>query len=110
MKAHANSNHPYSPNTDSDQEALYYWIQFADYFQWPHITYFDDSKDLERKLGEADFNKIHNLMVEEVESWKVKLLYNWNKATQRIQTRQKTPQNYDQAIQQLYGVSKLQVY
>jgi len=65
---------------------------------------------LERKLGEADFNKIHNLMVEEVKTWKVKLLYNWNKATQRIQTGRKTPQNYDEAIQQLYGVSNLQVY
>ena len=110
MTPHFSSIHPYSPNTDSDQEALYYWVQFADYYQWPHITYFDDSKDLERKLAGADFSKIHHLMLKEVERWKVKLLHNWNKATQRIETGRRTPQNYSQAIQQLYGVSRLQVY
>jgi len=49
-------------------------------------------------------------MVKEVEHRKVKLLHNWNKATQRIETGQSTPQNYSQAIQELYGVSRLQVY
>ena len=110
MKPHLNSIHPYSPNSIYDREAEYYWIQFADYFEWPYITYFDNSTDLEQKLGEADFNMIHNLMVKEVEHRKMKLLHNWNKATQRIETGQSTPQNYSQAIQQLYGVSRLQVY
>ena len=110
MQPHLNSIHPYSPNSIYDREAEYYWIQFADYFEWPYITYFDNSTDLEQKLGEADFNMIHNLMVKEVEHRKMKLLHNWNKATQRIETGQSTPQNYSQAIQQLYGVSRLQVY
>ena len=35
----------------------------ADYYCWPH---FDDAVDLERKLAEADFDKIHRLMVEEL--------------------------------------------
>ena len=33
--------------------------------KWPHITYFDNFKDLEEKLLTADFDRIHTLMVKE---------------------------------------------
>ena len=78
MKPHPSSPHPYSPNVDmpEDAEAEFYWLQLADFFQWPHITYFDDFQDLERKLIDANFEQIHYLMIEEVERKKNKLLLN----------------------------------
>ena len=111
MKAHPNSPHPYSPNIDmpQDSEAEFYWLQFADFFQWPHVTYFDDFQDLERKLLEADFDRIHSLMVEEVAMKRRKLLLNLCKASKKIQSGRIVPQDYKYAIQQLYGVSRLQV-
>ena len=111
MKAHPSSTHPYSPNVDmtEDPEAESYWLQFADFFYWPHVTYFDDFKDLERKLDNANFNKIHDLMVDEVERRKKELLDNLCRASKKVQSRRVVPQDYSVAIQQLYGVSKLQV-
>ena len=111
MKAHPSSTHPYSPNVNmtEDPEAESYWLQFADFFYWPHVTYFDDFKDLERKLEIANFSKIHDLMLDEVEHRKKELLDNLCRASKKIQSRRVVPQDYSVAIQQLYGVSKLQV-
>ena len=38
---HVSTIHPYSPNNSGseDKEAKFYWLQFSDIFQWPHITY-----------------------------------------------------------------------
>ena len=67
MKLHPCSTHPYSPNLQAseDIEAEYYWLQFADFFVWLHITYFDDLEDLEKKFENTNFTAIHNLMVVE---------------------------------------------
>ena len=110
IKPHPCTTHPYSPNVEAkdDPESEYYWMQFADFFQWPHVVHFDDFKDLERKLEAADFNKIHELMVETLNERKEELLRNWCKVINSIQGNRKVPQDYKQAIQELYGVSRLQ--
>ena len=110
MKAHPSSIHPYSPNADLEQdaEAEFYWLQLADFFQFPHIIYFDNVQDLERKLSTTDFDQVHKLMVEENERKKEALLNTWCKATKRIQTGRKVPTSYDTALKELYGVSQLQ--
>ena len=112
MVAHPNSTHPYSPNLQEnvDKESEYYWLQMADYFQWPHITYFDDFKDLEQKLDNANFSRIHELMMLENERRHKQLKNNWCKVFNAIEKDRETPQDYDAAIKKLYGVSKLQVY
>jgi len=111
MKAHPSSIHPYSPNIDmdKDREAEFYWLQFADFFHWPHIIYFDDFKDLETKLGKVDLSKTHDLMVDEVERKKKELLLNLCKVSKMVTTGQIVPQDYSIAIEKLYGVSTLQV-
>ena len=109
MKPHPTSTHPYSPNT-GEAEAEYYWLQFGDFYQWPHITYFDDMQELERKLEEVDFNRIHLLMVKENERKRDALLETWCEALQGVETGRRVPQDYDTAIQEIYGVSRLQVY
>ena len=51
MIPHPHSIHPYSPNA-IDKESEFYWFQLTDFIQWPHLTYFDNFKDLpmEEKL------------------------------------------------------------
>ena len=112
MIPHPNSIHPYSPNLQEheDKEAEYYWLQLSDFFQWPHLTYFDDFKDLEKKLEEADFEKIHKSMMEENERSKKQLVNNWCKVFRKIEKGRVVPQDYLKAIMELYGVSRLQVY
>ena len=112
MVPHPNSIHPYSPNLqeNEDKEAEYYWIQLSDFFEWPYITYYDDPKDLARKLEEADFENIHKLMVKENERRRKVLVNNWCKVFNKIEKGRKVPQDYDKAIKELYGVSRLQVH
>lgn len=112
MKPHPCSTHPYSPSLWGSEhlEAEYYWIQFADFFEWPHITYFDDFEDLERKLKVANFTMIHNLMVEENKRREQVLHQNWCHVFNNMHTGQKVPLNYAQAIKDLYNVPRLQMY
>ena len=109
MVPDASSIHPYSPNA-MDKESEFYWLQLADFIQWPHITYFDDFKDLEQKLLKADFNKIHKLMVKENKRRRMELENNWCKAFKKIEKGRQVPRDYRSAIENLYGVTRLQVY
>ena len=108
MKPHPTSTHPYSPN-EVGGEAEYYWLQFGDFYQFPHITYFDDMQELERKLEEADFDRIHHLMVEEMKRKWNALSQTWCEALEGVDAGRIVPQDYDKAIQEIYGVSRLQV-
>ncbi len=110
MRAHPNSIHMYSPNSQSDIEAEMYWLQLSDFYFWPHITYFDNETDLEHKLEHADFESIHQKMVIEVEKMEKVAFKSWCEVTKRIDPGRTVPQNYDEAIHKLYGVSRLQVF
>ncbi len=111
MKPHPQSPHPYSPNVewDKDPEAECYWLQMADFYHWPHITQFDDMADLEKKLESADFHQTHQLMMKEMERKKAAVTKAWCRALKNVETGRKVPQDYNTAIQQLYGVTRLQV-
>ena len=110
MRPSIASIHPYSPNLNApeDREAEIYWLQFSDFFRFPHITYFDDAADLQHKLELADFDKIHKLMEQENQRKKKRIIDAWCRATAEIQTGRKVPQDYSKAIQELYGVNRLQ--
>jgi hypothetical protein len=38
------------PNNEFDRGAIRYWLQFSDFYQWPHITYYNSTDDLAMKL------------------------------------------------------------
>ena len=71
---------------------------YADIYQWPHITYFNDFEDLERKLQQVNFNKTHNLMVEELESSKGALFETWCKLIQMVEKSRIVPKSYQSEI------------
>ena len=50
------------PNNDFDRRAIRYWLNFADFYQWPHIVYFDSVDDLMSKLTSTDFRKVSERM------------------------------------------------
>jgi hypothetical protein len=80
------SSHPYSPNVDffDDPEAEMYWIQMADFYDWPHTQQYDSYQHLKTLLGSADLPQIHNLMSEEVEFRGLQLNRKWCDVIQRI--------------------------
>ncbi len=61
IEPHASSTHPFSPNDDSD-EPYKYWLQYADYFQWPHVTIFESLPYLIQKLKTINLKDISDKM------------------------------------------------
>ncbi|XP_061179250.1 uncharacterized protein LOC133187875 isoform X2 [Saccostrea echinata] len=82
MKKHPSSYHSFNPNSEFKDrpEDEMYWLQFSDFYDWPHIQYFDDKEDLERKISktsDADLKRIHQSMKEENEIRRFRLLNKW---------------------------------
>jgi len=50
ISAHESQANVPDPNNEKDKDAIRYWIKFADFYQLPHITYFDSVCDLVDKL------------------------------------------------------------
>ncbi len=44
-----------------------YWLQFSDFYDWPHIQYFDSVADLDLKLSNANLQEISQRMKEAYE-------------------------------------------
>ncbi len=55
------SSHAYSPNSE-EYSAFSYWLQYADYYQWPFVTVFDSYEDLFTKLKNVDLKRISEKM------------------------------------------------
>ncbi len=86
------SNHVYSPNVDmaDDPEAEMYWLQFADFYDWPHITYFDSYDHLRTLMLEADFKAIHEAMEDELKFKKLKVDKTWCDISDRVKRFKKS--------------------
>lgn len=52
----------HDPNDDQNIEAVEFWLQFADYYKFPHIILFDSWEDLNQKLEVIDFHEISKQM------------------------------------------------
>lgn len=79
IEPHPNSPHPkhLDPNNVTDVESMKYWIQFADFYQLPHITVFNNWDDLFVKLGNANLDEIHKEMTEYSSQRSQKLKQDW---------------------------------
>lgn len=69
-------HYPNEPNSD-DFPDFEYWMQFADYFVWPHVTVFESNEDLIHKLNTLDLNEISDKMRQHNELREADLLNNW---------------------------------
>ena len=80
------SIHPYSPNLDmaEDAEAESYWLQLADFYEWPHIKYFDSYDELKELLLTARFESIHAAMKQELVIRKDTVMNQWCNIVQKI--------------------------
>ena len=80
------SVHGYSPNVDmvEDPESEMYWMQFADFYDWPYITYFDNYDHLKDLLENSDLKVIHENMKQEVALREQIVSQNWCDIAKRI--------------------------
>ena len=78
--------HVYSPNIQflQDAESEQYWIQFSDFYDWPHVQHFDSLQHLKELLFHSDINNIHNSMKEEMILRENQVTYAWCQIVNRI--------------------------
>ena len=102
--AHSNlSEHPYNPNDDGD-EAYSYWLQYADYFDWPHVTVFESWQDLIDKLNRVNLNEISQNMKKFNLVKETDLLDNWCKISRDLRSPV-MPKSYQEALD-YFGTNK----
>ncbi|CAF1127813.1 unnamed protein product [Adineta ricciae] len=77
------------PNNEFDHFSIYYWLKYADYYQWPYITYFESIDDLVSKLLETNLNYISEQMSIYNQRKRSKLLEDWQHILKRISTSSK---------------------
>jgi len=53
ISAHQSQANVPDPNNEQDKESIRYWIKFADFYEMPHITYYDSVGDLVDKLSKV---------------------------------------------------------
>ncbi len=80
------STHPYSPNTEiyQDPEAEMYWMQLADFYDWPHIIHFDSYDHLKELLLTTDLKTVSANMKEELAFRKLHSTQSWCDISKRI--------------------------
>ncbi len=66
------------PNNERNMTAIKYWIQFSDFYQFPHITYFDSEADLLHKLNTVDLKSISSKMKAHNIKLRKQLISNWS--------------------------------
>jgi len=75
------------PNNELDRNAIRYWLQFSDFYQWPHITYFNSTDDLAMKLINTNLTEVsRNMKIYNANVTKT-LHEQWRQILERINKR-----------------------
>ena len=87
ISAHPSQQHRPDPNDDADPVAIRYWIQYADFYQLPNITYYDSVDHLARILRGASAARLRDIsraMAAHNERIKTELVAQWTQILRRI--------------------------
>ncbi|CAF5209028.1 unnamed protein product [Rotaria magnacalcarata] len=71
------------PNNDLDRDAIRYWLKFSDFYQWPHIIYFNSTDDLLIKLKTTNFQQVSANMKVYNANLRKHLFEQWRQILQR---------------------------
>jgi hypothetical protein len=96
IESNIKSTHLFDPNSDSVKD-YEYWLQYADYYQWPFVTVFESWIDLMKKLNELNLNKISQKMEQFNKIREADLLTNWCKILKKV-NKSPIPDSYEKAL------------
>ena len=83
MKAHPNQKDVPDPNSETNRTAIDYWLNYADFYMFPYITYFDSHRDLVTKMESANLHQISRNMAKYNSAFKKRLLTQWKAILKR---------------------------
>lgn len=110
ISRHPNSRHTLDPE-ESTFESFSYWVNFADYYRWPHITYFDSFEELAENLSSTNFEEIRSKMMLENNQRLVDTTEKYKNIIEKVRTtsgRQVPQGRYEDTLQQLWNVHEIQ--
>ena len=77
---HPSQSHLPDPNNEQSFDAIRYWINFSDFYQIPHITYYNSTDHLVQLLESVtprELNRTSQLMGEYNDKSKIDLVEQW---------------------------------
>jgi hypothetical protein len=111
LPRHANSTVWYDPNNEHDSDAVMYWLQFADFYSFPHVILFDSWAHLAAKLESVDFAEVSSKMCEYNAKELTRIAAQWEEVLGKVQQSSSTKESsYAQAMDAVYGVEQWAEY
>lgn len=85
--AHYRAGVPYwDPNDDDSYGAIAHWLSYSDYYNYPHVIYFDSWEELADKLESTDFRAVSEAMHEYSKYLEDYVIHQWKTVFKRIRT------------------------
>lgn len=96
-------------NQDPNSLDFQHWLTYADFYQWPHIIYFDSWEELANKINTVDLDEVSEKM--RLENLKIKhslqdqYMAIFNKMFKGAKGKSKIPSdNFNEAMKKLWDV------
>ena len=87
IPAHPSQGHVPDPNDETSENSIRYWIGFSDFYQMPHITYYNSTDHLVNVLStltQTQLTNISELMKQYNEKAKYELLQRWRQILHNV--------------------------
>ncbi|XP_071743927.1 uncharacterized protein [Lepeophtheirus salmonis] len=77
--SNSESSHPFNPSLiySEDVESEVFWLQYADFYDWPYIQHFDNISHLHYLIDTVNLYEIHLNMIKEVQIKKQNIFNAW---------------------------------
>ena len=96
------------PNNEVDAAAVEYWMQFADYYVFPHVIIFESMQELADKLLTVDFKAVSAAQLQAAAALERNVTAQWARITNGIIPRTARPpldpqSSYEDRMNAIYG-------
>jgi hypothetical protein len=62
LPRHPDADEPFDPNDEHSEEAVRWWLQWSDFYVFPHVILFDSWEDAAQKLAAVDLTAVSRSM------------------------------------------------
>jgi hypothetical protein len=118
LPRHPDADEPFDPNDETSEEAVRWWLQWSDYYVFPHIILFDSWEDCAKKLAAVDLGAVSRAMKEFSRAQEAELSEAWGSILSGIPQRAERLQadarlsalSYDERMNAIYGAGRWAEY
>jgi hypothetical protein len=104
---HPLANIPYDPNDEQTLEAIEYWLQFSDFYVFPHVLTFESWEELARIILTTDFAQQSKLIKQANKKIEADLIKQWTSIFNGVLPRAFRPTlsevSYDREMDLIFG-------